>query len=92
MAELKLDTTSYSAAISACGPGKCWERALELLEDCKTWATPDTISYSAAITACQKGGQQHHAVALLQSICTQKIRPNMTSYNAAISACVHGKC
>ena len=24
--------------------GKYWELALELLEDCKTWATPNTIS------------------------------------------------
>ena len=50
------DTTSYSAAISACAQGKCWEKALELLKDCRTWATPNTISYSAAITTCEKGG------------------------------------
>ena len=56
------------------------------------WATPNTISYSAIITACEKGGQQHHAVALLESMCTQKIWPDTTSYNAAISACAQGKC
>ena len=28
------NTTSYSAAISACAQGKCWQQALELLEDC----------------------------------------------------------
>ena len=53
--------------------GSCWEQALSLLEECQLWATPNTISYSAAITACEKGGQQHHAVALLQSMYTQKI-------------------
>ena len=65
---------------------------MELLEDCKRWATPNTISYSAAITACEKGEQQHHAVALLKIMCAEKIWPNTTSYSAAISACAHGKC
>ena len=67
------DTTSYNAAISACAQGKCWEQALELLEECKLCAKLDTISYSAAITACEKGWKQHHAVALLHSMCTQKL-------------------
>ena len=29
--------------------------ALQLLEECKTWATGDTISYSVVISACEKG-------------------------------------
>ena len=49
------NTTSYNAAVSACAQGKCWERALQVLKDCKAWATPDTVSYNAAITACEKG-------------------------------------
>ena len=51
------DTTSYSAAISACEKGKHWEVALELLKECRTWTTANTISYSAAISACEKGGE-----------------------------------
>jgi hypothetical protein len=46
---------------------------MRLLEDCKTWATPDTISYNAAIMACEKGGQQQHAVSLLQAMRAEKI-------------------
>ena len=72
--------------------GKCWEQALVLLEECKAWATPNTVTCNAAITACEKGGQQPHAVALLQSMCVQKIRPDTISYSAAISACAHGAC
>ena len=67
------DTTSYSAAISACEKGKQWEVALELLKECKTWTTPDTISYSAAISACEKGGEWKHALALLQTMYDERV-------------------
>jgi len=50
------NTISHNVTISACAHGKRWEQALQLLEDCKTWATLDNFSYSAAITACEKGG------------------------------------
>ena len=83
------DTTSYSAAISACEKGE-QELALELLRECKTWTTPDTISYSAAISACEKDGQWQHAFALLQSMCEERIWPDTISYSAAISACEKG--
>ena len=65
---LRPDTTSYNAAISACEKGQCWELALELLEDCKTWATANSISYNAAISAIQKAGQWQHAFALLETM------------------------
>ena len=64
---------------------------MELLEDCKICATLDTISYSAAITACEKGGQQEHAITLLQTMCAEKIWPDVSSYNTAISACDKAK-
>eukprot|EP00746_Dinoflagellata_sp_MGD_P102872 gnl/MRDRNA2_/MRDRNA2_42279_c0_seq2.p1 gnl/MRDRNA2_/MRDRNA2_42279_c0~~gnl/MRDRNA2_/MRDRNA2_42279_c0_seq2.p1 ORF type:complete len:104 (-),score=10.98 gnl/MRDRNA2_/MRDRNA2_42279_c0_seq2:55-366(-) len=82
------DTISYNATISA--QGKRWERALELLKDCATWATPDTISYSAAITTCEKARQQERAEILLQAMRAQRIQPDTASYGAAISAC--GTC
>jgi len=86
------DTAACSATISACAQGKCWERALQLLEDCNSWATLDNISYNATITACEKGGQWQHAAILLKTMWVQKIWPDTTTYSASISACAHGKC
>mgnify|MGYP002176495480 CR=1 FL=1 len=51
----------------------------------------DVISYSAAISACEKGGQWQHALALLQTMCDERVWPDTTSYSAAISACEKGK-
>ena len=54
-------------------------------------ATPDTISYNAAISACEKGGQWQRVLALLKTMCEERVWPNTTSYSAAISACEKGK-
>ena len=51
------NTTSYSATISACAQGKCWELALQLLEDCKTWATLNNTTYHTAMTVCVHSGE-----------------------------------
>ena len=69
--------------------GGRWELALELLNECKTWSTPDTISYSAAISACEKGGRWELALELLNE-CKTWSTPNTISYSAAISACEKG--
>ena len=46
----------FNAAISACGKGGQWQRALSLLDDMrKAGATMDVISFSAAVSACEKG-------------------------------------
>ena len=52
--------------------------ALELLKECKTWATPNTVSYNAATIACEKGGRWQHALTLMKAIlldrvCTSRI-------------------
>ena len=48
------NTTSYSAAISACEKAERWELGLHLLQKCKVWATPNLISYSAAISQWER--------------------------------------
>ena len=71
--------------------GKRWELALELLEECKTWATPDIISYSAAISAFAQGGRWQHALALLEIICKEGGSSNMACYNVAFGVCEKGE-
>ena len=63
---VRMNTTRYSGAMSACEKGKRWVLALELLEECKTWATANTISHNAAISACEKCDAWQRAVALLK--------------------------
>ena len=65
-------TIDYNATISTCEKGKRWELALELLEECKTWATRNTFSYSAAISACEKGGQWQRTLYLLKTMGKEK--------------------
>lgn len=48
----------YNAAISACGKGRQWQRAVGLLDVMREKGiAPDLISYNAAIDACGKGGR-----------------------------------
>ena len=63
---IRANTVTYSAAISACEKGWQWQQALRLLGDMQIkniWA--DTVSYSAAISACEKGWQWQQALRLL---------------------------
>ena len=54
------DTTTYSAAISACEKAEGIDgmaNALTLLQEMKeSKIKPNTITYSAAISACEKAG------------------------------------
>ena len=38
--------------------GGRWEIALDLLNECKCWSTPNTVSYNATMSACEKGKLQ----------------------------------
>ena len=83
-------TLSHTAQqISACKKGGCWEFALEILNECKMWSTPNTISNNAAISACEKGGRWEHALEFLNE-CKIWSTPDTISYSAAISACEKG--
>jgi pentatricopeptide repeat protein len=82
---------TYSVAISACGKGSKWERALELLSEMRERRIdPNAITYSAAISACEKGSQWEFALELLCEMRERRITPDVITYSAAISACEKG--
>jgi len=84
---LEPNTITYNAAISACGQGGQWERALPLLEGMKERGLePDIITYSAAISACGKDGQWERALALLEEMKKRGLEPNNITYSAIIEA------
>eukprot|EP00913_Durusdinium_trenchii_P026338 g24714.t1 len=90
--ELKPDTISYSATISACQKGWKWQQALNLFLSMPTAAVElDTICYSATMSACEKGKQWQKAMMLLDEMKRSKILPDVISYNACISALEKGK-
>eukprot|EP00746_Dinoflagellata_sp_MGD_P115469 gnl/MRDRNA2_/MRDRNA2_51587_c0_seq1.p1 gnl/MRDRNA2_/MRDRNA2_51587_c0~~gnl/MRDRNA2_/MRDRNA2_51587_c0_seq1.p1 ORF type:complete len:143 (+),score=10.83 gnl/MRDRNA2_/MRDRNA2_51587_c0_seq1:58-486(+) len=81
------NTTSYNSIITTCEKGHCANVALQALEQCEAWATPDAISYCAAVSACGKAGDWQHAVSLSLSMWTMKIVPDVACYNAVSNAC-----
>jgi len=54
---------TYNAAISACGTGMQWQRALDLIGEMHSKGLQaNVITYSAAISACEKGNQWQPAL------------------------------
>ena len=54
-------TITCNAAIIACGKGREWPRALDVLSVmARSSIQIDTITYNAAVSACEKGGEWAH--------------------------------
>ncbi|CAM9758092.1 unnamed protein product [Ectocarpus sp. 6 AP-2014] len=82
------DTITFNAAITACGRGKKWKPAVELLDSMRREGlVPDGFSYSAAITACKNCGQWETALGLLDDMRMRGLGRDRHSLNAAIAAC-----
>ena len=59
----------FSSAISACGSGGQWQRALALLaEMAELGVEQNTITYNAAIQACERAGQWREAIRLFDAM------------------------
>ena len=79
---------SYNSTISACGRGRQWEKALDLLQEMMDHGIkPNVVSYNSAISACKKGEKWEKAIDLLQEMTDHAIKPNVISYNSTIEAC-----
>jgi len=87
------DERCYTIAITKCGKGKQWRRAVGLLEHMRDQEVPPNVfSYTAAMSACSKGKKKQWLVALtlLSQMKKEEIMPNAFSYTACISACETG--
>jgi len=81
------NTITYTAAISACGKGGQWKKALELLGQMDAAGVArNTITYNAAISACGKGGQWKKALELLGQMDAAGVARNTITYTAVIEA------
>ncbi|CAN0160591.1 unnamed protein product, partial [Laminaria digitata] len=73
---------------AACGRGKRWKPAVDLLETMRRQGlTPDAFSYSAAISACKNCERWEMALELLDDMRRRGLGKNLHSLNAAIAAC-----
>eukprot|EP00752_Nemacystus_decipiens_P002534 g2377.t1 len=82
------DTITFNAAISACGRGKKWKPAVDLLDTMRREGlTPDGFSYSTAISACKNCGQWETALEILEDMRRRGLGRDKHSLNAAIAAC-----
>ena len=78
-------TKCHNSAISACGMGAQWEKAINLLpEMAECGIKPDKISYISAISDCEKDGKWEKAVNLLREMAERGIKPDKINYNSAI--------
>jgi pentatricopeptide repeat domain-containing protein 1 len=78
---------TLGGAISACGRGSQWQKALGLLDEVRQRKlAPNIIVYNAGINACEKGRQWRCASQLLVEIAERCLEPDEISGNAAVSA------
>ena len=71
------------AAISACGTGMQWQRALDLIGEMHSKGLQaNVITYSAAISACEKGNQWQPALEFFEELSSQGVQADLITYNA----------
>ncbi|CAE7034020.1 unnamed protein product [Symbiodinium sp. CCMP2592] len=81
----------FNMAIAACGKGKRWQHAIQVLVDMSgRQFTPDAVSYNAAITACARARRWHLALQLFAGMPRAAVARDVVSHNAAIDACKLG--
>ncbi|CAM9465088.1 unnamed protein product, partial [Choristocarpus tenellus] len=82
------DVITYNTAISACGRGRKYQLALNLLRQMEEEGiSPDRFSFSAAISACKSSAQWQTALTLLDTMQRKGLGRELHSLNAAVAAC-----
>lgn len=84
--ELRPNARTYTAAMSACEQGECWDGALALLA---LIPVPDLVAYGSAVSCCQRRWRE--ALEVLEQMRRRGLEPNFIIYSAAIAACEKGE-
>ena len=45
MERVLTDAGSYTAVVSACAKGRCWQLSMQILKECKYWTIPNAFNY-----------------------------------------------
>ncbi|CAJ1348933.1 unnamed protein product [Effrenium voratum] len=89
--DIRPDVVSYGSALHSCGACGRWEQALCLFHSFRSSGLQaNEVLYSSLISAC--GGQWQAAMAIVQLMCSDHIRPDVFVYGAAISSCEQDGC
>ena len=84
---------TYSAALSACGKGRQWQRARGFLENMRAQGLQANVfTYNATISATvrarkKRGSQRQRALGFFEDTRSQGPRASVTTYRATTSAC-----
>ena len=74
-----------NVAVSACGRGREWSRALDVLAVmARSSIQIYTITYNAAVSSCEVGGEWAHALDLLGNMARSSIAMDTITCNAAV--------
>ena len=77
-----------TAVLGACGRGKRWQRALQLLLDVGEHdVQPSAVAFNAAMSACGHAKHWQIAMGLLPEMMQRRLTPNSTTFGAAVNAC-----
>ncbi|OLP95699.1 Pentatricopeptide repeat-containing protein, chloroplastic [Symbiodinium microadriaticum] len=88
---LRQSTACFNMAIAACGKGKRWQHAIQVLADMSSrHFAPDAVSYNAAITACARARRWPLALRVFAGMPRAAVARDVVSHNAVIDACKIG--
>jgi len=86
--KLHQDTIAYNSAITACGRGRLWRKALEMLGNMVEGRVPTSIATcNAVMSACEKSGEWQRALDILRFMVASSVEVDSISLSTAVAAC-----
>ncbi|CAE8604879.1 unnamed protein product [Polarella glacialis] len=90
---LQADVVAASVAISSCGKGRQWERALSTMTLVRQLGVrPNVVFCTAALSSCERSSRWEEALLLLRGMQDSCIKPSVVSFSAAVNSCGKAGC